>query len=170
MKAAIHERIGLRPSGAPPESPMDSARMPPLQIALADLIAALDWAGHTGSDRMAFVCRETGRIVRTSDRDFDDAGASLGDTPADLHDPQRYAIIPSHRDLQLGKRLAVRFAQAHAPQVIEDVHACFAAAGARERFDALMMDAGQHDAWRAHETAAVEAALREWAEGEGLMM
>ena len=79
MKAAIHERIGLRPSGAPPESPMDSARMPPLQIALADLIAALDWAGHTGSDRMAFVCRETGRIVRTSDRDFDDAGASLGD-------------------------------------------------------------------------------------------
>lgn len=142
--------------------------MPTPQIALADLLAALDWAGHTGSDRMAFVCRSTGRIVRTTDSDFDDAGASLGDVPQDLDDPQRYAIVPSHRDLQLGKRLAVRFAQAHAPQVIEDVHACFAAAGARERFDGLMEGAGQGDAWRAHEAAAVEDALRAWADVEGL--
>ena len=142
--------------------------MPTPQIALADLLAALEWAGHTGSDRMAFVCRSSGRIVLTSDSDFDDAGASLGDVPQDLDDPQRYAILPSHRDLQLGKRVAVRFAQAQAPQVIEDVHACFASAGARERFDALMAEAGQLQAWRAHEAAAVEAALRAWAEEEGL--
>ena len=144
--------------------------MPTPQIALADLVAALDWAGHTGSDRMAFVCRGTGRILRTSDSDFDDAGASLGDVPADLDDPQRYAILPSYRDLQLGKRLAVRFAQSHAPQLIEEVHACFASAGAQERFDALMDAAGQQDAWRAHEAAAVEAALRAWAEDEGLAL
>jgi len=144
--------------------------MPTLNIALADLVAALDWAGHAGSDRMAFVCRSTGRIVRTSDSDFDDSGASLGDVPADLDDPQRYAILPSYRDLQLGKRLAVRFAQAHAPQVIEEVHACFATAGARERFDALMDETGQREAWRAHETVAMEAALRAWAEEEGLAL
>lgn len=144
--------------------------MPTPHIALADLVAALDWAGHTGSDRMAFVCRNTGRIVRTSDTDFDDAGASLGDVPADLDDPQRYAILPSYRDLQLGKRLAVRFAQAHAPQIIEDAHACFASAGARERFEALMDAAGQRDAWHAHETAAVEAALLAWTEEEGLTL
>lgn len=144
--------------------------MPAPDIALPDLIAALDWAGETGSDRMAFVCRSSGRIVRTSDSDFDDTGASLGDTPKDLGDPQRYAILPSHRDLQLGKRVAVRFAQTHAPQVIEEVHACFATAGARERFDALMAEVGQRDAWSTHEAAAITAALRAWAEDEGLAL
>lgn len=141
--------------------------MSPVTIALDDLIAALDWAGEAGSDRMAFVCRDSGRILRTSDRDFDDTGASLGDVPDNLDDPQRYAIVPSNRDLQLGKRVAVRFAQTHAPAIIEDVHACFATAGARARFDALMDEAGQLDAWRAHEADTVEKALRAWAEDEG---
>ena len=139
-------------------------------IALDDVFAALDWAGEAGSDRMAFICRESGRILRTTDRDFDESGTSTGDLPDNLDDPQRYAIVPSHRDLQLGKRLAVRFAQAHAPAVIEDVHTCFASAGARERFDALMEGAGQLAAWRRHESDAVETALRSWAEDEGLVV
>lgn len=139
-------------------------------IALDDLIAALDWAGEAGSDRMAFICRGSGRILRTTDRDFDETGASTGNLPDNLDDPQCYAIVPSHRDLQLGKRLAVRFAQAHAPALIEDVHTCFASAGARARFEALMDGAGQLAAWHRHEASAVESALRAWAEDEGLVV
>ncbi|NOT87990.1 MAG: hypothetical protein HOP03_07400 [Lysobacter sp.] len=136
-------------------------------VSLDEMIQALDWVSDlSGSENMAFVCRESGRVFMTSEEDF---GVELEpDLPSDLDDVAKYAIVPSRQDLRLGKRLAVRFVQASLPERLEETYEMFAARGAYARFKDMLEQEQALNAWYAFEAEAVERGLREWAESEAL--
>ena len=48
-----------------------SSSLRPAAVTLDELIQALDWVSDLSSaENMAFVCRETGRVLMTSEEDF----------------------------------------------------------------------------------------------------
>ena len=144
-----------------------SSSASPVAVSLDELIQALDWVSDlSNSENMAFVCRETGRVYMTSEEDF---GVELEpDLPSDIDDITKYAIVPSRRDLRLGKRLAVRFVQASLPERLEETYEIFAARGAYARFKDMLERDQVLEAWYAFEAEAVERELRDWAESEAL--
>lgn len=142
-----------------------TAIAPSAPILLHALVEAFDWTSDlTRVDPLAFVSRVTGQIHLASGEDAADA------LPTDVYDEARYAMVPSRRDFDLGKRLAVRFVQRHAPAQLEQTYDCYAQPGAAARFRTLMDAAGVADAWDAFERAAVESALRDWADAHALLI
>ncbi|MET0208359.1 MAG: hypothetical protein ABW220_04920 [Burkholderiaceae bacterium] len=129
------------------------------RIKLPDLVEAYDWASTGGQyESAAYVTRSTGRIWLVSD--FDE----LGDQPPDdVDDESLYVPVPRQDELDLARRLAVRFAEEHLPEQSEQVASYFSKAGAYARFKNLLMSIDQLDAWLAYRDHGVEAALRAWA-------
>ena len=136
----------------------------PARISLSDLVDAYLWASATGPyENAAYVTLASGRIWLVSD--FDDAGE---EPPEDVEDESLHARVPTQAELDLGRTLALRFAQERLPERHEEVRRIFAGAGAYGRFKSLL-DAGGHlEAWYAYETQGVEHALRRWAARNGI--
>lgn len=88
--------------------------------------------------------------------------------PEDIEDASIYVAVPNKHDLNLGKNLALTFAEdqlADAYQTIADI---FRQRGAYGRFKDLLARKGCLAAWYAYEAEAIELALREWAAEEGI--
>ena len=115
-------------------------------------------------EHTAYVCLETGRFYYVSS----ELGFLDEDAPEDLEDSDRYLAVPHKHDLDLGKRLALRFADEHLPRHYDAVRAQFSRKGAYSRFKRLLEDEGMLDRWYAFEEAAEEAALRDWCDEVGL--
>lgn len=119
-------------------------------------------------DVLAWVDRETGRVHCSfgpwGDPDLDEQ------PPADLYDnEQRYAILPSQRELGLGSRLALEFADEHLPEEDADrVHDYFRGPGAYRRFGDLLDVRGLTEQWHAYSNEATRRALRDWCEEVGI--
>jgi hypothetical protein len=142
-----------------------TAIVPSAPVLFDDLLTALEWTSDlSGDDPLAFVARATGRVYMTS------VDHPCDELPDDVYDESRYTMVPSRHDLNLGKRLAVRFAQTHLPQRLEDVYECFSRRGAYARFRDVLSAEHALDAWYAFENAAVESALREWADAHALVI
>jgi hypothetical protein len=123
-----------------------------------ELIDAYDWANVGGEfDNAAYVDLETGALVCTSDADTFE-----GEVPDDLESSDRYLVVPTRSELELGRRLALSFADQQLPDDLERVVDCFRRAGAYSRFKDLLAERGKLDAWHAFENAETERALRGW--------
>jgi len=135
-----------------------------LRIPLAELVGAYEWASAGGAyDSAAYVDRATGRIWLVTD--MDDVGE---EPPADIDDESLYLPVPNQHELDLGRALALQFAQEHLPQRFEQVRDYFRKAGAYGRFKSLLDGAGQLDAWHAFEAKGIEDALLAWAGVNGI--
>lgn len=136
-------------------------------VAFDDLLAGFDWVGAAPFENSALVSRATGLVhwVSTSGA-LDDED----ELPDDIDDGAAYVAVPSKQDLQLGKSLALDFAREAMPDAFDQVCAIFSRRGAYARFKDLLDRHGLLDAWHAHEARHVEAALREWAAGHGLVV
>jgi hypothetical protein len=84
------------------------------------------------------------------------------DLPDDLDTPNRYILIPHKNDLDLGKRLALRFAEERLADRYANVEACFRHRGAYGRFKELLAEEQCLEEWYAFEAESTERALREW--------
>ena len=137
-----------------------------VHVSLSDLVLAFDWVSAAGPfENAAYVSRESGRIYwETETGDFEE------DLPEDVHDASLYARVPHQHDLDLGQALVFRFVEANAPDSYDKVRGYFSKRGAYARFKRLLEDGGLLEAWYAYEQQASEAALREWAESEGLQI
>ena len=135
----------------------------PATIYLTDLLLAMEWvSAATYSENRAYVSRETGRIF------WDPEAAGLDDElPADVEDESLYVPVPGKNDLDLGQAVVFRFIEANEPDAYEQVRSYFSRKGAYARFKDFLDRRGLLDAWHAYQDAATEAALREWAQGEG---
>jgi len=136
-----------------------------LRIPLAELVDAFQWASAGGSSYESAACvdRATGRIWLTSDMD------ELGEEPPeDIDDESLYLPVPTQHELDLGRALALRFAQEHLPARYEQIRDYFRKSGAFGRFKSLLDGVGQLDAWHAYEAKGIEDALRAWADGNGI--
>ncbi len=113
-------------------------------------------------DATAYISRETGKIYwESSGIDEED------ELPDDLHDSSLYASVPHQSDLDLGKRLVLRFTARALPDRYDQVSAIFRRQGAYSRFKELLDDKGLLQEWYKYENSAGETALREWAIDEG---
>jgi len=128
-------------------------------VKFTELANAFDWASAVGPyENAAYVSRSSGQIWLVSD--FDDAGE---DPPEDVGDESSYLPVPSKNELDLGRVLALRFAQDRLPESYERVRSFFAKAGAYAQFKHLLDEGGQLDEWYAYELRGTEEALRAWA-------
>ena len=132
-------------------------------VELSDLVEGLFWADASRFEEgWARISRETGTLYVYSEL-ADDAV----ELPEDIEDNTRYAEIPTRWDLDLQKRLVLRFADEIVPDHGHEIEGIFRRRGAYSRFKDYLHEIGQLDAWYKYEEAAVREALCRWARREG---
>ena len=133
-------------------------------VKLADLSLAFEFVG-AGSPREnhAYISLDTDDIFWTSEMNPMDE-----DVPDDLETSDRYLSVPHKTDLDLGKRLALRFAARELPGCYDQVTGFFRRKGAYGRFKALLDSKRALDRWYAYEAESTEQALRAWCAENGL--
>ncbi len=130
---------------------------------LDDLLAAYEWVSSSPGDSEAFVSRVTGNVHWSS--------STMGldeELPEDIEDGSIYVAVPNKHDLNLGKRLALRFAEEQLGDSYHAVADFFRQRGAYRRFKDMLEREGCLEAWYAYEAEATQRALREWAAEAGL--
>ncbi len=88
--------------------------------------------------------------------------------PEDIEDGSLYVSVPSKHDLNLGKDLALAFAEEQLADSYQTVSNFFRQRGAYGRFKDFLETKGCLNTWYAYEAMATEQALRTWAAEEGL--
>jgi hypothetical protein len=124
-----------------------------------ELSAAFDFVSFAAPfEHRAFVCLDTGAIHWISET----GSLDEEDLPDDLETSDRYIAVPHKNDLDLGNRLALRFAEEQLPHRYASVESCFRHRGAYARFKDLLAAERCLDKWYAFETECTERALRDW--------
>ena len=130
-----------------------------------DLSLAFDFVSYAApTEHNAYVSLDTGKIYWTSDS----SDALDEDIPEDPETSDRYLAIPHRNELDLGRRLALRFVAQALPALYDQVEGLFRRQGAYARFKDLLEREGVLERWYSFETDAVESALRQWCAENGL--
>ncbi|MGF6507821.1 hypothetical protein [Paraburkholderia sp. 32] len=130
-----------------------------------DLSMAFDFGSYAAPmEHSAYVSLDTGKIWWTSDS----SDVLDEETPDDLETSNRYLAIPHRNELDLGRRLALRFVAQALPARYDCVEGFFRRQGAYARFKDLLEHEGVLERWYSFEADAVENALRQWCAENGL--
>ena len=98
-----------------------------------DLLAAYEWVSSSPGDSEAFVSRVTGDVHwSSSTMELDD------ELPEDIEDGSIYVAVPNKHDLNLGKTLALAFAEEQLADSSQTVANIFRQRGAYGRFKDLL--------------------------------
>ena len=136
---------------------------PSAPVKYDDLLAAYEWVSSSPDDSEAFVSRVTGNVHWTSSTmDLDE------ELPEDIEDGSVYVVVPNKHDLNLGKGLALAFAEEQLADSYQTIADFFSKRGAYGLFKEFLERKGCLEAWYDYEAKATELALREWAAEEGL--
>lgn len=111
----------------------------------------------------AYIDRETGEVHLTS--------LVIGveqHLPDDIHDGEKYIAVPHKNELELGKRLTLRFADDFLGEDTERVTDYFLGRSAYRKFKDLLERLGLLQLWYEYESEATGKALRERASEAGL--
>jgi hypothetical protein len=115
-------------------------------------------------DNSAYISLDTGKIYwRSTTADLEEE-----DLPSDIDNSARYLAVPSQRELDLGRRLALAFVAEELPDDHETVAAFFQRRGAYRRFKNLLDTRGKLERWYDFEGRATDAALRAWCAEHGI--
>jgi hypothetical protein len=135
-------------------------------VKFSELLDALEFASFNGPiENSAFIDRETGSCHYVSDEiELDD------ELPPDIEDSDRYLAVPRKNELDLGRRLAVSFADQFLPNDYDTVVAMFHRRGAYGRFRNLIERRDVLEAWYKFEADATEQALKRWCQGHGIQL
>lgn len=135
-------------------------------VSFDELLTSFEWvsSGFSGEDS-AYVSRLTGKIFWSSSNNEE-----AQELPPDIEDEAVYVMVPHKQDLDLGRDLALRFAEAYLPESLPLVDGFFRSRGAYARFKALLERTNQLAHWYEFEQAAVEHALRQWSADNGLQL
>jgi len=88
--------------------------------------------------------------------------------PDDIDDGREYVAVPHKNELDLGKNLAIGFAELELPELSNTVQAFFRQRGAYGRFKDLLQRKGCLETWYEYEMQAVKDALRKWCRENGI--
>ena len=135
-------------------------------VSYADLLDAFEWVSASADlQNSAFVSRKTGCTHWASETDaLEDA------LPEDIDDASIYVAVPHKHDLDLGSTLTLRFAEEKMPEAADTVAAFFRQRGAYARFKNFLEQKGVLQVWYDYEAEAVERALRDWSDEQGLQL
>ncbi len=146
--------------------------MPRARVDFNDLLLAVDHVSLGGfGDTEAYVALATGIIHVVGDGiESDDPNAPDGSPdPADFGDSDQFLQVPSKQELGLGKRLAIRFAEACLEEVdAAEVEAYFRRRGAYPQFKALLEQRHLLEQWHEYEDSAIRQEVKDWCEANDL--
>jgi hypothetical protein len=135
------------------------------RVSLEELLEALEYVSSVGIgtvDAAAYISRDTGSVYFVGTDMEPEEGA-----PEDLETSDRYVAVPSKQELDLGKRVALRFAETHVPEAYERIRSIFSRPGAYARFKDLLGAGGHLTAWYEFEHNAQREALSDWCATQG---
>jgi hypothetical protein len=136
-------------------------------VKLGDLEAALMFVSSgSPNENNAYISRATGEIFWESE----DLGIDDQELPADLGNPDDYIAVPHKTELELGKRLILRFVDREIPDEYDEVENIFRHKGGYSRYKALLERKNKLEAWHKYEEDETKAALRDWSEDEGAVV
>ncbi|MBA3614148.1 MAG: hypothetical protein H0W49_14810, partial [Nitrospirales bacterium] len=104
----------------------------------------------------AFLDKSTGKMYYHSE-----FGDDMDELPADIDD-ERFIEIPHKNELDLGKKLILKFAYLYLPTEVVRIQAMFDRKGAYSKYKALLEQKGMLERWYEFESKEQEKALREW--------
>ena len=129
-----------------------------------ELLLAYEWVSSSpDGENDAFVSRISGAVHWSSGKMEPD-----DELPEDIDDGRIYASVPHKHDLNLGKRLALVFAEEHLGGSLDTVASFFRQRGAYGRFKDLLERKGLLQTWYDYEANATEVALRSWCAEQGI--
>lgn len=138
----------------------------PVPIPFDTLESALQWSSAGAPfDNAALLSRATGQLFFTSEY-----GDSDDDLPDDIEDGSAYVTVPHKNDLGLGRKLALDFAEAHAPKHFQTIKSFFQHKGAYAKFRSFLERTQLMERWYAFEAAATRRALEAWAADNGFVV
>jgi catechol 2,3-dioxygenase-like lactoylglutathione lyase family enzyme len=138
----------------------------PTSVKLTDLELAFEYVSSDGGGmNQAVLCRTSGKIYWQSD--YDD---ELEELPEDIDDDEKYIPIPDKKELDLGKRLVLRFARERIPDHFDEVDRIFSRKGAYGRFKDFLVHRNKLQEWYDFEAKAQKEALREWCEDNDILL
>ena len=111
----------------------------------------------------AYVALDTGAVHWVSESNPLDE-----EVPEDLETSDRYVAIPHKNDLDLGAKLALRFAAKELPDQYTRIDAFFQHRGAYARFKELLENERLLDKWYAFEAESTKRALVQWCADNGI--
>jgi hypothetical protein len=138
--------------------------MSDVSVTIDDLEMAFEWVSTDGMGNQAFVSKADGTIFYASEFE------PLEETPDDVDDLTRYWEVPQRNELDLGRKLAVRYIATALPNDYETVDGFFRRRGAYARFKDLLDARGHLEHWYQFEAQAAREALLQWATDEGLQV
>jgi hypothetical protein len=108
-------------------------------------------------ETVAYLSKETGAIFCHSE-----IGDNDEELPPDIDEEEKYLSIPHKNDLDLGKHLAIEFAEDFLADDVRKVREMFSRAGAYRRFKDLLEHRGMLNRWHEYEASAQKEALLTW--------
>lgn len=127
-----------------------------MYVNLSDIELAIEFVSSDYSfDNQAYVNSETGEIYYSGD-DVDE------ELPEDIYENDKYLLIPTKQDLDLGKSVALDFTTEVIPDEFNNVYSIFRARGAYSRFKSLLHSLECMEKWYAYENKAMRDAVIEW--------
>lgn len=125
-------------------------------VKLDDLEMALNFnSSGPFSDNEAYLDTESGQVIYVSDI-IDE------EPPADIYENEKYKLLPTKQDLDLGKSLALRFTQEVVGDLFDEVHSIFSSRGAYSRFKSLLESKGLLEQWYSYEQEQTIESLKAW--------
>lgn len=139
-------------------------RPSPPRIPLSELMFALECAsGDALIDHLAYIDLHEGTVHCWSSE-----GGPDETLPDDIETSDRYLFLPDKRDLDLGRELALAFADEALPDEYRTIAGFFRQKGAYRRFKDFLDARGMLDRWYAFEERETEQALRRWCAENGI--
>ncbi|MCK4709089.1 MAG: hypothetical protein KAU21_10770 [Gammaproteobacteria bacterium] len=93
---------------------------------------------------------------------YSELGDNEDELPGDIDDEKKYIPLPHKNDLNLGKRLVLKFAYQCLPEDAEKIENAFRKKGAYSKFKYILEAKGKIEEWYEFESEAEDKALREW--------
>ena len=82
--------------------------------------------------------------------------------PVDIDVRNKYVTLPHKNDLDLGKRLVLKFSYEYLPEQANNIEMIFRKKGAYSKFKNILEKSEMIEVWYEYENKAKEHALREW--------
>lgn len=139
-------------------------RPSPPRVPFSELSFALEFASADALvDHLAYVDLHDGTVhCWSSEGGTDEA------LPGDIKTSARYLLLPDKRELDLGRELALAFADEALPDAYQTIAGFFRKKGAYRRFKDFLDGNGMLELWYAFEERETEHALRRWCAENGI--
>ncbi len=136
-----------------------------IQVKFSGLLDAFEFVSFgVPLEQSAYIDPDTGRIFCVS-AEIEMEGELV---PDDLETSNRYISIPHKNDLNLGRDLALSFAEEELSSQYNVVAGFFQRKGAYSRFKSLLESQRLIEKWYRFEELATEKALRLWCSENGI--